>query len=91
MEFRKFTVDGSIFPDEFEDEVVIQSETNDESDPEIHYENFMKENDQKGEHVKDFFEFLALCHKCVVEKDKHGNKKYSSQSPDEEALVKAAA
>jgi len=41
--------------------------------------------------VLDFFEFLALCHKVVVEKDPKGNLKYQSPSPDEEALVKAAA
>ena len=80
-----------MFPDEYEDEVMRQSDTNDETETEVHYKEFINDNVEKGEAVKDFFEFMALCHKCVVEKDKNGNKKYSSNSPDEEALVKAAA
>jgi magnesium-transporting ATPase (P-type) len=40
----------------------------------------------------NFFKFLSLCHKVVVEVDqKNGSLKYQSPSPDEEALVKAAA
>lgn len=37
-----------------------------------------------------FFRIAALCHTCIVDRDKHGNIRYNSSSPDEEALVYAA-
>jgi magnesium-transporting ATPase (P-type) len=46
---------------------------------------------EAGEQVQEFFTFLALCHKVVAEEQEDGTLKYQSPSPDEEALVKAAA
>jgi magnesium-transporting ATPase (P-type) len=44
----------------------------------------------KSESVNEFFKFCALCHKMLVEQE-NGVPWYSSQSPDEIALVKAAS
>ena len=42
--------------------------------------------------VLDFFVFLATCHTTLVQEDpKTGNQSFNSESPDEEAFVKAAA
>ncbi|EPY52470.1 P-type ATPase [Schizosaccharomyces cryophilus OY26] len=44
---------------------------------------------EQSTHCRDFFTVLALCHSVVT--DGHGDSLvYNSQSPDEEALVKAA-
>ena len=51
----------------------------------------MEQSSSTAVQVKEFFAFLSLCHKVVCEKQDNGEVKYQSPSPDEEALVKAAA
>jgi len=85
MEFKKFSVCGKVFPDELTSEYL-----NSEGDQS--YVKYLKEeSSQQRDDIMNFFEFLSLCHKVVVEKDNKGNLKYQSPSPDEEALVKQAA
>ena len=46
---------------------------------------------QQGYKLREFFEFLAVCHTCVVDRDsvtKATN--YQASSPDELALVMGA-
>jgi len=45
-------------------------------DSKSYSEFILKEKSEKRDKVLDFFEFLALCHKVVVEKDSNGNLKY---------------
>jgi magnesium-transporting ATPase (P-type) len=40
----------------------------------------------EGERLRTFFQFLAVCHTCVVEKSKN-EVHYQASSPDELALV----
>ena len=75
MEFKKFTVDGSKFPEQFIYELPAPDPEDEQG---YNYSEFMISHDQKGDKVKEFFTFLALCHKCVVEKAKGGGVKYSS-------------
>ena len=52
----------------------------------------MKDSEnEKGVEVMEFFKFLALCHSAVIEKQPNGSLRYSSESPDEIALIKAAS
>jgi len=70
MEFKKFSVDGWIFPDSLDPDFMGLE------DSKSYSEFILKEKSEKRDKVLDFFEFLALCHKVVVEKDSNGNLKY---------------
>lgn len=50
----------------------------------------LKEDDDHGLRCRDFFLLLALCHTVVIE-ELEGKSKLSASSPDEAALVAAAA
>ncbi len=81
MEFKKFTLGGKIYPDE-----VRSLKENDDGT----YDFLEDIEEDDLEERQKFFLFMALCHNMTV--DKNGkNVKYESQSPDEQALVKAAA
>lgn len=56
--------------------------------PELH--QALKDDDDHGERCRQFFLLLALCHTVVVE-EMEGKTKLSASSPDEAALVAAAA
>jgi len=70
MEFKKFSVDGWIFTDSLDPDFMGLEGSKSYS------EFILKEKSEKRDKVLDFFEFLALCHKVVVEKDSNGNLKY---------------
>eukprot|EP00817_Percolomonadidae_sp_ATCC50343_P006674 CAMPEP_0117423110 /NCGR_PEP_ID=MMETSP0758-20121206/3812_1 /TAXON_ID=63605 /ORGANISM="Percolomonas cosmopolitus, Strain AE-1 (ATCC 50343)" /LENGTH=1403 /DNA_ID=CAMNT_0005206127 /DNA_START=14 /DNA_END=4225 /DNA_ORIENTATION=+ len=53
------------------------------------YNYFENANLEDSEKITEFFKLLALCHTVIPEKV-DGKVKYTSSSPDEEALVKAA-
>ena len=78
MDFRKFTVNGRAYPDESHIPFSVA------------FPNKQFYQSEEALAVKNFFRFCSLCHKMLVELD-YGTPKYSSQSPDEIALVKAAA
>eukprot|EP01103_Thecamoeba_quadrilineata_P012000 TRINITY_DN2992_c0_g1_i2.p1 TRINITY_DN2992_c0_g1~~TRINITY_DN2992_c0_g1_i2.p1 ORF type:complete len:946 (+),score=205.61 TRINITY_DN2992_c0_g1_i2:67-2904(+) len=52
----------------------------------------LEANNSDGESLGDFFTVLSLCHNVITERDEESNSiKYRASSPDEEALVYAAA
>jgi hypothetical protein len=60
MEFKKFSVGGKIYPDEFDGYEPIK---------EPDYADVMKdEYNMEGQQILGFFKFLALCHNAVIEK-----------------------
>ncbi len=48
-------------------------------------------NSEHSEQLGRFFRCLALCHTVLVEEQEDGSIEYQAQSPDEQALVQAAA
>ena len=71
MEFKKFSVGNTIFPDEadinFDTSYENMEGDSPQRKPRKTYASFMQQDDMKGHLVEDFMTFLALCHKVVVE------------------------
>jgi magnesium-transporting ATPase (P-type) len=44
-----------------------------------------------SDNIREFLTMMAVCHTVVLEKDVDGNINYQASSPDEGALVRAAA
>ncbi|SNX84933.1 related to DNF1 - protein transporter [Melanopsichium pennsylvanicum] len=53
--------------------------------------NALKEDSEHSRQLGNFFRCLALCHTVLVEELEEGTIEYQAQSPDEQALVQAAA
>jgi len=56
MEFRQFTVDGKLYPNQYFD-----------FGPNL--KRFFELKSSESQKVKEFFKFISLCHKMVVEHD----------------------
>ncbi|KAL1507386.1 hypothetical protein AB1Y20_008228 [Prymnesium parvum] len=81
----------SLHPDSLREESAANSGNTNAvnfEDPTLH--KALKEDDPHGERCRQFFLLLALCHTVVIE-ELDGAKKLSASSPDEAALVAAAA
>lgn len=89
MIYKKMSVSGLAWPDESPHDLDYP-DGNMDLDPT--YTSMMKGDSKEGADVREYMRLLSLCHSVVVERDETtGELKYQSPSPDEEALVKAAA
>ncbi|EJD75125.1 phospholipid-translocating P-type ATPase [Loa loa] len=80
MKFKKCSIAGINFGND---------ETDDFQDPNLL--ELIRTSDKKASPVKEFLRMMAICHTVVPEKDKSGELQYQASSPDEGALVRAAA
>jgi len=64
MEFKKFSVGGLIYPDE------ADLNWSGKQESERTYEDYMKNDEDHGGLVLEYFKFMSLCHKVVAEKNK---------------------
>ncbi|VDK80983.1 unnamed protein product [Litomosoides sigmodontis] len=80
MKFKRCSVAGINFGND---------ETDDFEDHNL--QELIKTSDEKATSVKEFLRMMAVCHTVVPEKDKNGLIQYQASSPDEGALVRAAA
>ncbi|KAL4002263.1 Phospholipid-transporting ATPase tat-1 [Acanthocheilonema viteae] len=80
MKFKRCSVAGINFGND---------ETDDFQD--CNLPELVKTSDEKAGFVKEFLRMMAICHTVVPERDKSGELQYQASSPDEGALVRAAA
>ena len=83
MEFKKFSIGTTVYPDEQTlpldpDGSMVNEKLFSHFDP----------SDPEMSKVFEFYQFMALCHKVFI--DPSQEEKYQSPSPDEIALVKAS-
>ncbi|MCP9259162.1 Phospholipid-transporting ATPase tat-1 [Dirofilaria immitis] len=79
MKFKRCSVAGINFGNDETDDF------QDHNLPEL-----IRTSDEKADSVKEFFRMMAICHTVVPER-KNGELQYQASSPDEGALVRAAA
>ncbi|CDW89464.1 p-type atpase [Stylonychia lemnae] len=92
MIFKKCSVGNVIYGESQQIDDPQQDELVQSSKEKILKEMFdNKQFSEHGQQLMQFFRTLAVCHTCMVERDKDSGKlKYSSSSPDELALVQGS-
>ncbi|CAG9539726.1 unnamed protein product [Cercopithifilaria johnstoni] len=80
MKFKRCSIAGINFGND---------ETDDFQDRDL--PELIKTSDEKAGSVKEFLRMMAICHTVVPERDESGELQYQASSPDEGALVRAAA
>uniref|UniRef100_A0A0R3RW30 Phospholipid-transporting ATPase n=1 Tax=Elaeophora elaphi TaxID=1147741 RepID=A0A0R3RW30_9BILA len=80
MKFKRCSVAGINFGND---------ETDDFQD--FNLPELIKTSDEKANSIKEFLRMMAICHTVVPERDKNDELQYQASSPDESALVRAAA
>ncbi|VDK70172.1 unnamed protein product [Onchocerca ochengi] len=80
MKFKKCSIAGINFGND---------ETDDFQD--YNLPELIRTSDEKANSIKEFLRMMAICHTVVPGRDKNGRLQYQASSPDEGALVRAAA